>query len=108
MLPMSLMYAKPFIDSYNSNEKEIKINLFHKSKTCGFIHISKESKIVTIQFYCGWSNFGKGYSKLSNIYFDYNNNYLIIISKATNKKIFEVKCNKQIFDEIIVLVDNIQ
>lgn len=108
IFPMFLMCAKPYIESYNNDEKEIKIVLFHKSKECGFINIYKERRTLTFQFSCGWSNFRKGHTKLSDVYFDYINNSLVMISKENHKRILKIKCDKQIFDEIMDEIDNIK
>jgi hypothetical protein len=100
ILPMFSMCSKPYIDSYNENVEEINLIIFYKSKECGFITIYKERKHITFQFSYGWTHIGKGSSSLNNFYFKYEKGELILFQKNTKKKIFNIKCDQRIYDDI--------
>ncbi len=91
--------AKEF--KMNSNDKEIKtieesenslcLKVFSRNKECGYIAFKNGYMNTYI------SKFFKGRTEISKIELSYEN---MMIIKKDSKRLFSIKCSKDIFDEI--------
>ena len=93
------MFSQPVIDSYKEDNGTAVLTVSCKSNECGFIAISKQH--VTFQFFCGWNNFGKGHSNLDDVDLIFEKERLTMIHKTTKRKIFKLKCERELFDKIV-------
>ena len=100
----TLIFSEPSIDSCKEDNGTFFLTVYQKSVKCGFINILKEKGQVTFQFACGGNNFGKGFSNLNEVDFEYKNQYLTMIKKTTNRTIFKIKCKQEIFDELKIFL----
>ena len=97
------MFSQPVIDSFKEDNGSARLTISRKSKRCGFIAISKQK--VTFQYYCGWGHGGKGLANLDDVDFVFEKERLIMIHKTTKRKIFKLKCERELFDKILALLD---
>ncbi|WP_202702887.1 hypothetical protein [Flavobacterium sp. UGB4466] len=103
---MFSILSRPTIVSYEEDQDSCMLNVYLKSRKCGFICISQ--KHVVFHLSCGWSKIGKGASDIKSVFLKYANNQMIIFRVYDNKEILVIKCDQIIYEKALYFLKNKQ
>jgi hypothetical protein len=104
LISIMLLFYNPkfYIQSFTESDDYLILNIYSKSKKCGFININNEN--ITYQYSLGL-NGKKGIIDLREVVLGYNTEILFIKIKD-GKNIISVKCNQGIYEKTKNYFDN--
>jgi hypothetical protein len=97
------LFKKPYISELIRTESEVHLFVGCKSKKCGDIFFTSQK--IQIFYSCG-IYFFKGLCSMENINIDYKKGNLEIIYIHTNKTLVSLKCDEDIFGEVLKFIEN--
>jgi hypothetical protein len=90
------------IQSFTESDDFLILNVYSKSKKCGFININNEN--ITYQYSLGLKG-KKGIIDLREVVLGYDKEILLIKTKE-NKNIISIKCNQRVYEKTKRYFDN--
>jgi hypothetical protein len=102
---MFYFFFKPkfHIKSFDEKDDNLSLEIYSKSKKCGFININTEN--IVYQYSLGL-NGKKGLIDIANVVLSYSNNELLI-NLREGKNVISIECSKDIFDETFIYFNKI-